>query len=187
MRNGIFALLILLSGCSSLLPSGDSVVVSQWQSFDQAMSAYQAIEPFQTEHEQLAELGFSPDSGPNVRIIRHGEIIERLIAVPTRHYQSLPSGLQQCLEQMEACYGHQVKVRVTHDRRYGNVLADLFNFRRKIETRGWEFQALIVLIDRRVVYKTWSGTPEIQEYQEVNSPLGPLQSIGPAVVPKPEF
>ena len=61
----------------------------------------------------------------------------------------------------------------------------MLNFKRKVETKGWEFNAVIVLIKDQVVYKTWSGTPEIHEYSDTTNPLGPLQTIGPSLVPGP--
>ena len=73
------------------------------------------------------------------------------------------------------------------DKRYGNVVADLFNFNRKVETRGWEFNAVVVLVEKLVVYKSWSGTPSIHERSHTTNPLGPLQSIGPALTPKPSL
>ena len=33
-------------------------------------------------------------------------------------------------------------------------------------------------LDGLVIYKVWSGTPKIEEYRDINNPLGPLQGIG---------
>ena len=41
---------------------------------------------------------------------------------------------------------------------------------------------MFVLDDGLVIYKVWSGTPNIDEYQDTNNPLGPLQGIGSGAV-----
>ena len=61
--------------------------------------------------------------------------------------------------------------------RYGNVVLDMFNFRRKTRTTGWKFQGLIILNGERVVYKLESGEPKILELEDRENPLGPLQEI----------
>jgi len=45
-------------------------------------------------------------------------------------------------------------------------------------TTGWKFGALIVVIDNKVVYKQWSGSPRIEETDLRRNPLGPLQGAG---------
>jgi len=45
-------------------------------------------------------------------------------------------------------------------------------------TLGWQFDALIILQDDLVVYKLWSGKPNILLQEEERSPLGPLQGVG---------
>jgi len=178
IRPLILLLALALTGCS-VLPHGENKVISKWSSFDEAMEAYEEIVPYLTTLEELEPLGFSPGSQPNVRILNHAEIIDRLVAVQDGAMDGLPQGLCDCLALGDECYGHEIKLRVTNDKRYGNVFADLLNFKRKVETRGWEFNALIVIIADVVVYKTWSGTPEILEYSDTTNPLGPLQSINP--------
>jgi len=70
---------------------------------------------------------------------------------------------------------------VTRRTRYGNFLADLFNFRRKTEIVGWRFKAVVLLADDVVVYKATGGQPAIHEFEESNNPLGPLQGAGERV------
>lgn len=183
---GLVLCVILLSACS-VLPHGDTRVMSKWESFEQAMQAYEQIQPYDTRLESLGELGFTPDSQANVRILDRTEILERLISMPERYEDGLPKGLCECLSRGDECYAHEIKLRVTKDKRYGNVFADLLNFKRKVEIRGWEFNAVIVLIEDLVVYKSWNGTPSIHERTHTTNPLGPLQGIGPALTPRPSF
>lgn len=183
---GLVLVIALLSGCS-VLPYGDNRVISKWDSFEQAMQAYEEIQPYTTRLETLGRLGFTPESQDNVRILDRVEILERLTSMPERYADGLPKGLRECLSRGDDCYAHEIKLRVTKDKRYGNVFADMLNFKRKVEIRGWEFNAVIVLIDDLVVYKSWSGTPSIHERSHTVNPLGPLQGIGPALTPQPHF
>jgi len=180
-------LVAALLGACTVLPHGDQRVISKWETFDQAMLAYKDIVPYSSTLTDLEKLGFTPESQDNVRILNRAEIVERLISTPDRYRETLPQGLRECLISGDACYAHEIKVRVTEDKRYGNVVADLFNFNRKVETRGWEFNAVVVLVEKLVVYKSWSGTPSIHERSHTTNPLGPLQSIGPALTPKPSL
>lgn len=173
---------VFLLGCSALLPHGERKVVSRWQDFDTAMEMYERVVPYQTSEWELDALGFSPRIQPNVQILNGAEIAERFQRAAFDGGE-LPRGLQDCFRDYSACYGYHVKQRSTRDKRYGNFLADFMNFKRKTETRGWEFTALIVLIDGQVVYKQWSGTPEIHEYRDETNPLGPLQGVGPSLIP----
>lgn len=177
----------LLYGCSAALPHGESRVVSRWSSFDEAKQAYDQITPYQTRRAELEALGFSPDGHPNVRILNHADLAERFMLVSANNPDELPEGLWECKKKCASCFGYEVKQRQTRDRRYGNFLADLLNFKRKTEITGWEFSALLVLVDDLVVYKVWGGTPEIREYRDKTNPLGPLQGIGPDIVPHPDL
>jgi len=186
-----FAWIFLAAGflyaCSSALPHGESRVVSRWSSFDEAKQAYDQIVPYQTRRQDLGPLGFSPDDQPNVRILNHADLTERFMLVSADNREELPQGLRECQKKCGSCFGYEIDQRHTRDRRYGNFFADLFNFKRKTEISGWEFNALLVLIDDLVVYKVWGGTREIQEYRDKTNPLGPLQGIGPDLVPNPNL
>lgn len=177
-------LLALLTGCAGLFPHGERQVVAPWASFDEAKAAFDQIAVYQTRDAELADLGFSPGRQANVRILSHADITDRF-TVLTINDVTLPRGLRECLDRCDACYGYEVRQRVTRDHRYGNFLADFLNFKRKTEVRGWEFNALLVLIDGLVVYKVWGGTPDIHEYHDETNPLGPLQGVGPALTPHP--
>jgi len=182
----VFAVIVLV-GCSSLLPHGEQKVVSRWKDFEEAKSSYNRIVPYQTSLEELRDLGFAPESQANVHILNHADIAKRFIPISLNDKTGLPKGLRECLSHGDECYGYEVERTEKHSQRYGNFLADFLNFKRKTKIRGWEFNALIVVIDKVVVYKLWSGTPDIHEYRDRTNPLGPLQGIGPALVPRPEL
>ena len=50
-------------------------------------------------------------------------------------------------------------------------------FNRKTRKTGWNFNALIVLNRGKVVYKLWSGEPNLERYETKKKPLGPLQEL----------
>jgi hypothetical protein len=176
---------IAISGCSALLPHEERKVVSRWEDFESAKQDYDRIVPYQTAEAELDELGFSPRRQPNVRILNHADIAQHFL-VGSIDGSTLPPGLKDCFTRYSACYGYEVSQRATEGKRYGNFLADFMNFRRKTVTRGWEFSALIVLIEGQVVYKLWSGTPEIHQKHDETNPLGPLQGVGPSLT-RPEL
>ena len=176
----------ILCGCAAALPHGERKVVSQWTSFEEAKLAFDQITPYRTKDAELRTLGFSPSNQPNVRILNHADLAERFMLL-SLNAEDLPRGVKDCLDHSAGCYAYEVQQRETHTQRYGNFLADFLNFKRKTETRGWEFQALVLMVNDLVVYKLWGGTPEIHEYSDQTNPLGPLQGIGPALTPRPQL
>ncbi len=176
-----FAFFGFLVGCSALLPHGEEETAGRWKQFDDVMQAYEKVEPFVSSKEDLAELGFSPDEQPNVKILNHIEVLDKLIPDGMSQGAELPKGIQTCMKAGERCSAYEYSQQRLNIRRYGSFLADFLNFKRKTETTGWMFTALFVLTDDEVVYKIWSGTPEISKYKESINPLGPLQGVGPAL------
>ncbi len=185
MRFGWVMLMVgVFYGCAAALPRSESKVASPWSSFAQAKQAFDDITPYSTTEDNLVDLGFSPRERPNIRILNHADLAERFALGSLQSRENLPRGLQDCLARYADCAGYEVDQRHIRDKRYGNFLADFFNFKRKTETQGWEFRALLLLVDDVVVYKLWSGTPKIREYSDKTNPLGPLQSIGSDMVPR---
>jgi len=170
-----------LAACSALLPHGEEQTAGRWKNFDEVMQSYEEVEPFVSTEEDLVRLGFSPNQQPNVRILNHIEVLEKLI--PDGIYQNteVPRGVQACLSAGERCSAYEYSQQKLNIRRHGSFLADFLNFKRKTETTGWMFTALFVLTGDEVVYKVWSGTPEISKHKESVNPLGPLQGLGPAL------
>lgn len=173
---------LLVMGCSAMLPHGHDRVTSPWHNFDEAMQAYNAVMPYQSHSADLRELGFEPDANRNVRILNHLEVLDRFLPNKVLTRDDLPFGMQECIAVGEACRAYEVNQRVSHKKRHGSFLSDFFNFSRKVEITGWEFNAVIVLNEDLVVYKLWSGKPNIQEHKESRNPLGPLQGVGPNIV-----
>jgi hypothetical protein len=174
----LIVLAALLAGCSatSLLPSQKQTVVTQWNSFGEAKNAFDLITPYETKIDELEELGFAPQLTPNIRILNYLDIMGRFLPNQSITIEDLAEGLQDCLADQEQCIAYEVIIRKFDSQRYGNVLLDLFNFRRKTNVSGWEFKAVIVIKDSLVVYKLSSGTPKTDELRDTKNPLGPFQS-----------
>jgi hypothetical protein len=171
-------ILLLAAGCISLLPSAETTVNSPWGSFDEAKLAFDRIVPHETTAAGLKELGFDPFSTPNIEILTYLDIIQRFMPNPSIKPGDLDEDLRACISVRDCCVAYEVDVREVESWRYGNVLLDVFGFRRKTREAGWEFKALIVLRDDIVVYKLWGGKPRLNESRKRKNPLGPLQESG---------
>ena len=169
---------LALAGCADLLPKARSEVSGQWNSYEQARAAIDRIVPYQTTSADLAALGIDPFRTGNVRLLTFSDIALRFPLGGGLSVDSLERGLRECLRAGTRCQGLAIAVRQTDRDRVGNFWLDAFNFRRTVDVRGWSFNALILLVENRVVYVLQGGEPAIRE-QEVNRhPLGPLQGWG---------
>jgi len=169
---------LFISGCSGLLPTIKQTTKSPWQSFEEAKKAFDKIVPGETTTEELKLLGFDPFETPNVKLVTYLDIQKHFIPNESVKLQDLPKGVRHCLESQAACQGYEVTPTMRRKKRYGNVMLDLLNFRRKTVISGWGFDALIVLEKELVVYKLWGGEPNVLEYEDKKNPLGPLQEVG---------
>jgi hypothetical protein len=172
------ALAILLAGCSSLLPSSKEETVSEWHAFEQVKASYDKIAVGQSAAE-LQGLGFDLVNSPNLQILSYLDVAAMLQAIPA---SELDPGLRQCLQSRDECRAYVFELKRIKSKRVGNFWADFFNFRRKTESSGWRFKALLVMINDRVAYKLWSGSPSAETYREDRNPLGPLQGSGDKVL-----
>ena len=165
--------LSLLAGCSALLPSARETVESPWQTFAEAKTAFDKIVPDKTTVEELKKLGYDIKASPNVKILNYLDIAATVQSIPIAE---LDPGLQACLRARNDCRSYVFEPKRTHTRRTGNFWLDIFNFRRKSHETGWQFKALLVLVNEHVTYKLWSGDPQIDEHRDLRNPLGPLQN-----------
>ena len=94
---------------------------------------------------------------------------------------NIPAPIRSCLKLMEGCYSLKINVSDKKKKRIGNIILDLTTFRRQRIISSWEFEALFVIANNKVVYKTWHGNPKKENYQDKIQPLGPFQEIGKAM------
>jgi len=171
------SLLLILVGCSSssYLPSASETIKSPWDNFNEVKTAFDKISPHQTDSIELKKLGFDPFITPNIELINYLDITQRFMPNQSIKLENLDIALQECLNDREHCHAYEVDLHKTNKDRYGNVILDLFNFRRKTKFTGWEFKAIIVMQNNLVTYKVWSGKPNIDRNEDSKNPLGPLQ------------
>lgn len=170
--------LLLLAGCSFLLPEGKETTESPWHSFAEAKAAYDKVIPGKTTLSDLKNLGFDPYSTANVAVMSYLDIIQRFIPNNSIKYDQLAPEVRTCLDMREKCQGYEVSPQEVHSERTGDVITDAFGLKRKTVRTGWSFNAVILFNDSLVVYKVWRGKPFIKERSSTNSPLGPLQNSG---------
>lgn len=167
------SLAAILAACASALPSGGEEVRSAWASFEEARAAMEAIEPDRTTVQDLAARGFDPFKDPNIALLHYSDILRRFpLAGPI---DKVDPGLRECFLAGKACSGYAIDIRSSRQERVGPFLLDLLSFRRETRSSGWTFNALLLMVDGRVVYTLWGGKPSIAETSTKIEPLGPLQ------------
>ena len=170
-----------VAGCT-VLPSSTNKSQILWKSYDDARGAYDRVAPDRTTDAELRAYGFSTDKVPNIRLLNYVDVVN-LFGSGFRP-EDLPAGVQTCVAARDSCFAYVVKAQDIRSKRVGNVMADLFGFRRQTHVTGWEFQATLVLVNNVVVYKMWNGTPKIENEEKQSTPLGPMQNLG-GIIPRP--
>ena len=175
----VVVLALGLGACSSLLPEGHDEKVSPWKTYDDAKTAFDAIALGETDRETVHRLGFDPANIANVQILNYSQVVRLVLpASPVLTEQEVPAGLRACIQAQARCVGYQLDLERLERQRVGNFFADFLNFRRETHITGWRFAALVVMVDDRVVYKHWSGQPQVRETRVNRNPLGPFQGSG---------
>jgi hypothetical protein len=170
------AIAFALAGCAQLLPTARSEVASPWTGFGQARDTIERIVPGRTTAAELRAMGLDPYASANVQLLSFSDVLLRF---PNAGYLTqLDPGLRQCLEAGRACTGLAISVRDTRRDRVGNFWQDALSFKRIVDVSGWSFNALVLLVDERVVYTLYGGQPQLREQEVTRQPLGPLQDWG---------
>lgn len=179
------ALLVLATGCQStlqsLLPDATIKTDVEWKSFEEAKQVFESIEPYKTRAEDLYAKGFDPASNPAVTVLSFSDILLRFNAGTAMRHDDYDRGIRDCLAAGKGCVAYSLQLRRVKRERVGNFWLDSLNFVRQIDTTGFSFNALILLVDGTVVYTLYGGQPKIQEKERNVNPLGPLQGWGDTV------
>jgi len=176
------ALSLALAGCVSLLPVSRQEAEMPWKSFDEARAMFDKVAPGTTTAAELKSLGVDPARTANVSILDHTDLLRRLVPTTSFDIGLLDPGLRECVRTPRSCIAYEIEQTHVERQRVGNFWMDFFNFRREVETTGWQFDAIFVLKDERVIYKLWSGKPKLHQRDVERSPLGPLQSVGRSIL-----
>jgi hypothetical protein len=175
----MIVLLLMFTGCASLLPSSTIITESPWQNFDSAKLNYDKIKQGVTTVADLRKLGFDPFQTPNLKILNVTEVINLFLPNPSIKKEDLDPGIQKCIKSKNRCTAYQILPSTLNVKRVGNFWLDLFTFKRHTVNTGWEFRGLITIVDNVVTYRDPpGGRPFINTDQVDLKPLGPIQEIG---------
>jgi hypothetical protein len=180
-RTALLAAALAVSGCASLLPTTQTGVSSPWRSFAEAQRAIEAIEPDRTTVADLKAAGIDPYASQNVQLLSYSDVLLRFPLHAAASNSHLDRGLRACLEAGKSCTGYSISVREVKRDHVGPFWQDTLGFRRVVETTGWQFNALILLVGNRVVYTLYGGQPNLHEQEVSRQPLGPMQNLGDAL------
>lgn len=183
IAGSIIAGTVLVStGCANLLPDAKQKTQTPWQTYADAQAMFDKVIPGKTRLADLKALGIEPGQTPNVAYLGHADLLRRLLPTSSFDLGTLDPGLRKCLSPERPCFAYEIE-QVSLDRqRYGNFWLDFFNFKRQVNVSGWQFDAIFVIKDDTVVYKHWSGKPNLHQREEERSPLGPLQGFGSSLI-----
>lgn len=185
IRMTALALAAALGGCAGLLPRGSAEASSAFASFAAARDAFERVQPHQTTTQQLREFGFDLHDSANVRQIPYPEVIARLAPNPNIPLEMLDGGIRECILARQACEAYQFNIGTQTRRRSGSFLLDFLNFRRTTYITGWRFEALVVMRDGVVLFRSYGGEPLIKQVERQANPLGPLQPAGESLGSQP--
>lgn len=169
--------LVLLVGCGSLLPSERAEITSPFRDYQDAEGRFAQAIPGVTNRAELFSLGFDPLANGNGRLLSFLDV-RMMFVQPNIPINYLPDSLVNCLEAKERCTGYAFEFNQTDTQRVGSFWADVFNFRKNREMRGWAFRAVFILVDDKLVHKMSNGEPQIRRLQSERNPLGPFQGAG---------
>ena len=182
IRVFLFGLAMSLVGCSSLLPTESKSTQTRWTSYEQAETEFSNIKTGETTLKQLKAMGIDPTTTPNIELLSHADLLRRLHAMAVFGESALDPAIRGCAAARQKCYAYHLEQTITKRDRVGNFWLDTFNFKKVTDVTGWRFDALIIISNDLVVYKTWSGKQNIHEVEHERHPLGPLQGIGSSFV-----
>ena len=172
---------LLTAACSSMLPVVHNES-SPFTSFDDARRAIDSLVPMKSDVETLTRMGIDPAKQANTTILTQADVVRRFVPSALLQREDLDPGVLVCLQARDDCRGWEIQAAQITKARTGNFLADFTNFSRRSETTGWRFNALILLVKDRVVYRAWGGQPKVNEIEVNTNPLGPLQEMGPSLL-----
>jgi hypothetical protein len=170
------------AGCAGLLPHAREETQTPWHTYAEAQTMFSRIVPGTTTLSELKALGVDPEQTSNIAILNHADLLRRLVPVPIFDVALLDPGLAKCATTPRRCFGYEIEQKHLDRNRTGNFWLDVLNFRRTVDVIGWEFDAIVVVQDDRVVFKQWSGKPNIRQVERQHTPLGPLQGVGPSLL-----
>ncbi len=164
-----------------MLPKARSEI-APFKNFEEARRAIESLVPMKSDVTSLTQMGIDPEKHPNTTILTQADIVRRFVPSALLKREDLDPGVLACLDAHDDCRGWEITAAHIEKVRTGNFFADFTNFSRRSETTGWRFNALVLLIHDKVVYRAWGGQPNVNEVEVTINPLGPLQDMGPSIL-----
>jgi len=172
------AAVLLVGGCATWLPSSRTEVVSNWGSYDAAVTSLASIAPYTSTRQSVHLQGLDPRSNPAITVMHFADVLQRFAAASLIKPEDVDRGIRDCLQAGKRCSGYAIAVEKLHRQRSGSFWLDSLNFRRETVTTGWRVDVLLVFVDDTLVYQLIGGRPTINEVDLRRNPLGPLQGWG---------
>jgi hypothetical protein len=172
---------VLFSGCSALLPKGSTSTPTEWQSYEDAKTVLDTIQPKVTTRTDLKAKNIDPYKTSGVTILSYADVLSRFNVASLMQGDAGEKELTACLRAGKRCTGYSIVQKVIKRDRTGNFFMDSLQFQQDTDTTGWSVNALILFVDDTVVYVLVGGQPVIRETDVVKRPLGFLQGWGGVV------
>lgn len=169
---------LLAGGCTSLLPSSRTEVVSDWRNYDDAVKSLATVAPYTSTRHSVHAQGLDPSRNPAITVLHFADVLQRFAAATLIEPKDVDRGIRDCLQAGKQCSGYAIAVEKLHRQRVGSFWLDSLSFRRETVTTGWRVDVLLVFVDDALVYKLVGGRPTINEVDLRRNPLGPLQGWG---------
>lgn len=178
LQLSFFVVILISSGCKTLLPSGQETSGGPWDSYGHTENTIKKIIPNKTTIKDLLTLGIDPKKTPNLKTLTYLDVMERFKLDSTLFNSiKLPPGIEEALNQHDKCKAYELTLNQTVKKRIGSFWKDILAFEQVTHSTGWSFQALIVMVDETVVYVLYSGSPILDKKSSNKQPLGPFQNI----------
>jgi hypothetical protein len=174
---GALVLALMTTGCQCLFSSHQSTTQSPWTNWDDVNLAFRQIVPNHTTVKDLQAMKFDPHFTPNIKIVPYVDMVPVFMPNPNIRFKDLPPGVRVYIEAPENNLAYMIDLQNTRDKRHGNLVLDLFGFKRQTHQSGWCFRGIILIKDGTVVYTLSSGEPDISREDSETKPLGPFQDL----------
>lgn len=172
--------LVVLAGCSGLLPDQQIQTATPFQNYDQVVDSFNQIVPGMTNAQDLPNLGFDPKTA-NVDVLSYVDVEGRFMQAPGLRWEHLDPAVQACIRAQIYCTGYVFHPSHTSSKRLGALVPDVLGFERITRSTRWSADVTLLVMNGRVVHKVFSGTPRSENLDDRKQPLGPLQDLGGAI------
>jgi hypothetical protein len=170
-------IIILSTGCSSMLPTKHTTTHAQWDNYSQLHTIIHNVRAGLTL-EDVKSLGIDVDKTKNIEVLTHLDVARRFGLIGLKDDSlKVPEGVQAMVNAAERGRGYELTVQSTVEVREGSFWKDFLQFKRITRTTGWKFSVLLITVDNKIVYVLHKGNPNINSLTIEKNPLGPFQSL----------